>query len=312
VVGADGVHAVTATAHLDAGVPVVDLVGEIAGDPVTALVTADVAPDAAVVDPAVRPGGRTGYEHLAPLLAERAALPPGHPRRRALRNTLVCGYAPVARHIARRYGHRGENPEDLEQVAVVGLILAVDRFDPGRGVDFLSFAVPTITGEVLRYFRDRASTIRVPRRLRALQSAIYDAAADLGQRHGRAARPSEIAQHLSLDLETVLEGLAAQYAGHTASLDEPAWNDEGRTGDLTRFGAALSAVEPAFELVEYRDAVTPLLAALPERERRILLLRFFGGMTQTEIANEVGISQMHVSRLLSRTLNRLRRRLAAD
>jgi RNA polymerase sigma-B factor len=270
---------------------------------VTALFAADP-------DQAEPRDSRTGYEHLAPLFVERATLPPDHDRRQALRNRLVCGYAPVARNIARRYANRGENPDDLEQVATVGLILAVDRFEPGRGVDFLSYAVPTITGEVLRHFRDRASTIRVPRRLRALQSAIHDAAAELGQRHGRAPRPSEIARQLGIDIEQVLEGLAARQTAYMSSLDEPAWTDEGRTGDLTRFGAALGTVEPAFELVEHRDAVTPLLEALPERERRILMLRFFGGLTQTEIANEIGISQMHVSRLLSRTLARMRRRLA--
>ena len=259
-----------------------------------------------------REPGRTGYEHLTSMFAEHAALPADHARRDTLRAALICGHAPVARHIARRYRHRGENPDDLEQVATVGLILAVDRFEPGRGVDFLSFAVPTITGEVLRYFRDRASTIRVPRRLRALQSAIFEASAELGQRNGRAVRPSEIALHLQIDVAEVLEGLQAQYAGHTSSLDEPAWDEDGSSGDRTRHGAALSSVEPEFDLVEYREALSPLLARLPERERRILLMRFFGGLTQSEIAQQVGVSQMHVSRLLSRTLAGLRRRLAAD
>jgi RNA polymerase sigma-B factor len=252
-----------------------------------------------------------GYEHLAVLFAERAEQPEGDPRRSELRAELIAGYHPVARHIARKYSYRGENPEDLEQVATLGLILAVDRFEPDRGVDFMSFAVPTITGEVLRHFRDRSSAIRVPRRLRQLQSAIYDAAADLGQRLGRAARPSEIAANLGVDVEVVLEGLAAQGAAHCFSLDEPAWDDEG-SSDRPRFGAALGQTEPEFDLIEHREALEPLLAALPERERTILLLRFFGGMTQTEIGNRIGISQMHVSRLLSRTLTTLRRAMAAD
>jgi len=256
-------------------------------------------------------GHRTGYEHLTPLFVERHGLPHGHPRRARLREEVIAGYRPVAQHIARKYVYRGENPDDLEQVAVLGLILAVDRFEPDRGVDFLSYAVPTITGEVLRHFRDRAATIRVPRRLRELRGRIYDAAAELAQRLGRAARPSEIAAALGVGLEEVLDGLGADGATHTFSLDEPAWDGDG-PGDRTRFGGALGRVEPEFDHVEYRESLAPLLAKLPERERTILMLRFFGGLTQSEIGRQLGISQMHVSRLLSRTLVMLRRRLAAD
>lgn len=252
-----------------------------------------------------------GYEHLAPLFVERAGLPAGHRRSLQLRDMLISGYLPVAQHIAQKYGRRGENPEDIEQVAIVGLILSVDRFDPGRGVDFLSFAVPTISGEVLRYFRDRSTTIRVPRRIRELQAFVYDAAAALGQRHGRAARPSEIARVLDVDVEEVLECLLAQQTAYCMSLDEPALGEPGASGCL-RFTGVLGQVESEFDLIEHREALAPLLAELPERERHILLLRFFGGMTQTEVANQVGISQMHVSRLLTRTLSRLRRKLTAD
>src|SRR6185312_16157931 len=177
---------------------------------------------------------RNGYEHLAPPFVAYRCLPRNDPRRRELRNELITGYRPVAQNIAHRYTHRGENPEDLEQVATLGLIMAVDRFEPDREVDFLSFAVPTITGEVLRYFRDRSALVRVPRQLRMLRGQIYDAAAELGQRHGRAARPSEIAAFLEVDIEVVLEGLTTQAAGHTSSLDEPALNDRER-GGRTRF-----------------------------------------------------------------------------
>lgn len=274
-------------------------------------VEAAASPTLVEVDSAGRTPQRHGYEHLVPLFAEHAALPDGHPRRERLRSALINGYLPVARHIARKYGCRGENVDDLQQVAAVGLVLAVDRFDPARGIDFLSFAVPTITGEVLRHYRDRATAVRVPRRLRQLQSQIYDAAAELGQRNGRAARPSEIARHLGVDVEVVLEGLAAQGAGHTSSLDEPA-GDDYRVSDRSRFDAVLGRTEPEFDLVEHREGLAPLLAALPERERRILVMRFFGEMTQTEIAHHVGLSQMHVSRLLSRTLARLRRDLAGN
>jgi RNA polymerase sigma-B factor len=294
--------------------------GQPATGPTTGATSPVVEADTAPADPGpapveVGPTGRSpqqhGYEHLVPLFAEHAALPDGHPRRERLRSALISGYLPVARNIARKYGYRGENPDDLEQVATVGLVLAVDRFDPTRGIDFLSFAVPTITGEVLRHFRDRTAAVRVPRRLRQLQSQIYDAAAQLGQRHGRAARPSEIARQLGVDIEVVLEGLAALGAGHTSSLDEPA-DDDDRAGARSRFEAVLGRTEPEFDLVEHRAGLAPLLAALPERERRILLMRFFGEMTQTEIAHHVGLSQMHVSRLLSRTLAQLRRQLAAD
>jgi RNA polymerase sigma-B factor len=148
------------------------------------------------------------YEYLAPLFIEHAALCEGHPQRERLRAALITGHLPVARNIARKYRYRGENPEDLLQVASVALVLAVDRFDPGRDNDFLSFAIPTITGEVLRYLRDNATAIRVPRRLRELQLQIYDAAGELSQRTGHTPRPSEIARQLNLDVEVVLEGLA--------------------------------------------------------------------------------------------------------
>lgn len=278
------------------------------------IAAAGASPAAVESDPARRPAQRSGYEHLAPLFAEHAGLADGHPRREQLRQQLVAGYLPVARHIARKYRSRGEHLDDLEQVASVGLVLAVDRFDPGRDVDFLSFAVPTITGEVLRHFRDRATTVRLPRQLRQLQGQIHDAADELAQRHGRAARPSDIARHLGVHVEVVLEGLAARGAGHPASMDEPAHDRDGG-GDTTgpaRFASALGAIEPEFDLVEHREALAPLLAQLPERDRRILLMRFFGGMTQTEIGQRVGISQMHVSRLLARTLTRLRQQLAVD
>jgi RNA polymerase sigma-B factor len=302
------VHATTATDPRTAFSPVGVAAAGAAGATMPGAATVPEQPD-----PGQRPAYRNGYEHLAPLFAEHAALPEGHPHRERLRSELIAGYLPVARNVARRYGRRGEPTQDVEQVASMGLVLAVDRFDPGREVDFLSFAIPTITGEVLRYFRDRVHTIRTPRRLRELQSRIHDAAAELSQRDGRAPRPSEIARHLKLDIETILEALAAHDVAHTASLDEPGWHDEGGASrDGGQFAAALGQTEPEFDLVEHREGLAPLLAALPERERKILLLRFFGGLTQTEIAGQVGLSQMHVSRLLSRTLTQLGRQLAAD
>jgi RNA polymerase sigma-B factor len=254
------------------------------------------------------PWRATGYEHLAPLFGELAALSPDDPRRAELRARLVTGYLPVARHIARKHGYRGEVLDDLEQVATLGLIRAIDRFEPDRGPDFISFGVPTINGEVLRHFRDRALIIRVPRRLRALQASIYQAVADLSQSLRRAPRPTEIATRLGIGVDEVVDVLQVQHAGHCSSLDESAGVGTG-SGGPTRLEAALSQEDPALDMVEFRASVEPLLAELPAREQTILMLRFFGGQTQSEIARQIGISQMHVSRVLAATLARLRREL---
>ena len=247
------------------------------------------------------------YSHLSVLFVELAALPAGDPRRETLRAELITGFLPVARNIAHRFLHRGDTADDLEQVATVGLIGAVDRFEPDRGIDFLSFAVPTITGEVRRHFRDRTRTIRIPRRIIQQQAGLYEAANELTQRLQRAPRPSELAERLDISREEVIEVLQAHLAASPSSLDaQPPEDDRpGRTR-----GTAIGDVDPGLGLVEDRMAVIPLLAELPERERRILQLRFFQDMTQTEIAALTGISQMHVSRLLARTLGMLRSRLA--
>ena len=228
------------------------------------------------------------YSHLAPLFTELAELPAGDPRRARVRAELITGHLPVARNIAHRFVHRGDGADDLEQVATVGLIGAVDRFEPGRGVDFLSFAVPTITGEIRRHFRDRTRTIRIPRRITQQQADVYEAANELTQRLNRAPRPSEIAEHLGVTRDEVIEVLQAHLTASPASLDEQPADGEspGRTL-VTRLGA----VDPGLRLVEDRMAVVPLLAQLPDRERRILQLRFFHDMTQSEIAALTGIAE---------------------
>jgi RNA polymerase sigma-B factor len=270
------------------------------------------APPGSPPRPAGAPGRGAGhsneYAHLTPLFVELARLPEGHPRRTELREQLITGYLPVAQHIALRYTHRGELLSDLEQVATVGLIQAVDRFDPGRGFEFLTFAVPTITGEVQRWFRDRAWTIRMPRRLQELLSAISRATDALSQELGRAPRQTEIAARLDVEVSDVVEGLLARNAYRCRSLDQPI-GTELRETTVRGVGGAL---DPSVALVEDRETLTPLIDALPERERKIVLLRFFGDMTQNQIAREVGISQMHVSRLLSRTLAGLRRAMIID
>jgi RNA polymerase sigma-B factor len=245
------------------------------------------------------------YDHLVPLLREYAELGTDDARRDALREELVTGYLPVANHIARKFAHRGEPLDDLVQVATVGLINAVDRFQPDRGSDFFSFAVPTISGEVRRHFRDQGWSMRVPRRLKDLHVSINSAVSELSQDLGRAPRPSEIADHLGVPTAEVLEGLDAAQAYRSSSLDEMLSTERG----TTTLGDLLGEADAELERVDYRQAIQPLLAALPERERTIVMLRFFGNMTQTQIADRIGVSQMHVSRLLTQTLARLRERL---
>lgn len=266
-------------------------------------------------EPALPGAGRYGedthsYEHLAPLFAEHGRRPAEDPRRAALRAELITACLPVARNIARRYRYRGENPDDLEQVATVGLIKAVDRFDAARGVDFLSFAVPTITGEVQRHYRDRSTTIRVPRRIRQLQSEVVRATEELRRGDGHAPRPSEIAHHLHLDVADVLDALEGNHRAYCTSLDEP-FPGDGPGSDSTRYAGALSCQDADLDLIEDRESLRPLLDALPDRERQIVLLRFFGNLTQSEIADRTGVSQMHVSRLLARTLAQLRAALTS-
>ena len=233
------------------------------------------------------------YAHLIELFRERDRLPADDPRREVLRSELITGYLPVARNIARRFVHRGDSLDDLEQVATVGLIGAVDRFEPDRGIDFLSFAVPTITGEVRRHFRDRSRTIRIPRRIIQQQAGLYEAANELTQRLGRSPRPSELAERLGISREEVIEVLQAHLTASPSSLDAQPPEDE----------------RPGRSLVTALGDIDPGLGLIEDRERRILQLRFFHDMTQTEIAALTGISQMHVSRLLSRTLGTLRSRL---
>jgi RNA polymerase sigma-B factor len=249
---------------------------------------------------------REDYAHLAPALAEYAALPADHPSREALRDKLVAGHLPIVKHIARRFGGRGEPVEDLEQAGTIGLIGAVDRFDPDRGIEFLSFAIPTITGEIRRHFRDHTWSTRVPRRLKDLQSQLAGVVGPLSQELGRAPRPSEIAHRLDVPLEDVVAGLEAQQAYRTSSMDELSAGTDVSLAD--RLGDA----DVELDQVEYRETLLPLLDELSERDRTIVMLRFFGNQTQTQIAEAVGISQMHVSRLLMQILAHLRHRMTAD
>ena len=213
---------------------------------------------------------------------------------------------PLADHIARRFEGRGEPREDLVQVARVGLVNAVARFDVETGSDFVSFAVPTIMGEVRRHFRDNSWSVKVPRRLKELHLRLGAATADLSQRLGRAPTASELARELELSRDEVVEGLVAGSSYNTLSIDSGGSSDE---DDVRSIADTLGDVDTGIDQIEHRESLRPLLNDLPERERTVLVLRFFESMTQTQIAERVGISQMHVSRLLAKSLARLRDQL---
>jgi len=239
------------------------------------------------------------------MFARMAELPESDPERARLRDALVEIHLPLAEHLARRFGHRGEPHDDLVQVANIGLIKAVDRFEVARGLEFSTYATPTIVGEVKRHFRDKTWAIRVPRRLQELRLAMSTATADLAQKLGRSPTVAELAERLGVGEDDVIEALEAGGAYSTVPLD--GGDDEDSPGPS--LGDTLGVEEGAFETVENIASLKPLLADLPPRERRILVLRFFEGRTQSEIAAELGISQMHVSRLLSRSLGSLRDQL---
>jgi RNA polymerase sigma-B factor len=241
------------------------------------------------------------------LIAAMVALPPGHPLRAVRRAEAIEAWLPMAQRLARRYTGRGESPEDLSQTAMVGLIKAVDRFDAGHGVDFVAYAIPTILGEIKRYFRDRAWVIRVPRRLQEMRMAINDANGVLAHRLGRAPTIADIAAYLNVTEESVLEGLEGALAYRASSLSAPVGVDG--TAEL---GDSLGSDERDYALTELRIVLEPVLAGLDDRERRIVTMRFYGNQTQSQIAEQVGVSQMHVSRLLTAALAKMRARLGAD
>jgi RNA polymerase sigma-B factor len=249
------------------------------------------------------PGSRDITIHA--LLAAVGRLPAGSADRAELRRQAIEHAMPLAHRLARRFRDRGEPGEDLVQVAMVGLVNAIDGYDPGRGCEFVGYATPTIVGELRRYFRDKGWRIRVPRRLQELRLRVNQASAELSQ--ARAATPtiSDIANHLSVSESEVAEAVEAGLLYQPLSLSSP-----GTSGTSLELEDPLGADDPAIDVVEQRESVRPLLATLSERERDILRMRFFGDMTQSQIADRLGISQMHVSRLLARTLGSLRAALA--
>lgn len=225
------------------------------------------------------------------------------------RDALVHLHLPLVEHCARRFRNRGEPYEDLVQVGTIGLIKSVDRFDTERGVEFSTYATPTIIGEIKRYFRDKGWAIRVPRRLQELRMQISASTAELTQRLGRSPTPRELAEAIGCSVEEIVEGLESSNAYSTLSLDA---TDDDSDGPGQSMLDAMGVDDEALEHVEIRESVKPLLENLPPREKKILLLRFFKNMTQSQIAEEIGVSQMHVSRLLSRTLEQLRQSLESE
>ena len=221
---------------------------------------------------------------------------------RRQRDAIIERSLPLADHIARRYGGRGEPFDDLVQAARVGLVNAVNRFDVDNGADFLAFAVPTMMGEVRRHFRDYGWAIKVPRRVKELQPQLIRGHAELSQRLGRAPNASEIADHLGIDRAVVVDATIGGGNYSTMSTDMPI----GPGDDYRPFDETLGDVDPNLDKVLDVETVRPLIAALPERHRTVLTLRFFENLTQTQIAERIGCSQMHVSRLLAKALDTLR------
>src|SRR5262245_22572061 len=226
--------------------------------------------------------------------------------RESARESLVHLHLPLVEPCARRFRNRGEPFEDLVQVGTIGLIKSIDRFDADRGVEFSTYATPTIIGEIKRYFRDKGWAIRVPRRLQELRMQIGTSTQELTQRLGRSPTPRELAEHIGCTMEEIVEGIESSNAYSTLSLDASDDSDDGGAATMLD---ALGVDDEGLEHVEIRESIKPLLDRLDPREKKILLLRFFKNMTQSQIADEIGVSQMHVSRLLNRTLEELRRSL---
>jgi RNA polymerase sigma-B factor len=222
-----------------------------------------------------------------------------------LREDLIATNMPVARSIASGYRSRGLPLEDLEQVAYLALTKAAHRFDPSAGHAFLSFSVPTIRGEVRRYFRDHGWMVRPPRRIQELQQRVFRAQSELSFKLGRPPAAREIATHLDEEIDQVLEAMDGQGCFTPASLDRPVGDGESTLGDL------LGAEESTEQSAEARVVLAPVVRRLSDRDRRILQMRFFDGLTQREIAETIGVTQMQVSRLLTRIFRDLRNQLGS-
>jgi RNA polymerase sigma-B factor len=234
------------------------------------------------------------------LLGQRDHLPAEHPDRAKLRARAIEQNLPMAGRLARRYAGRGELLDDLAQVAAVALINAVDRYDPSRQVPFAGFATPSILGALKRHFRDATWAMRVPRSVQELAPRVPAAADELGQQRSRTPTTAELADYLQVTVDDVMAAVGAWQNYRLTSLNAPS----PFTG--TDFIEVIGGIDPGYACVDDHLSLQPLFAELPLRERRILTMRFYDHMNQTQIAAEIGVSQMHVSRLLRQTLTRLR------
>ncbi|MGH8961280.1 MAG: SigB/SigF/SigG family RNA polymerase sigma factor [Jatrophihabitantaceae bacterium] len=241
------------------------------------------------------------------LLTELRTLPVGSPARRALRDRLVRQHLPLVIYLAKRFAGRNEPLNDLIQVGSIGLIKAIDRFDPERGLEFSTYATPTILGEIKRHFRDTGWLLHVPRRAQEMQTTLSTARAELSQELGRPPTVTEIATRIDVDEDAVVEALdaARAYAGVPLEvLTSP--------GESAPDHPVLGMIDTGYVQVEQRELLREIIADLPENERKVLLLRFVANKTQTEIALIIGVSQMQVSRLVARGLKRMRARLGPE
>ena len=239
------------------------------------------------------------------MFEQLAALEAGTSEHEKLRAALIERHLPLVTFMARKFADRGEPLDDLIQVGTIGLIKAIDRFEISKGFEFSTFATPTIVGEIKRHFRDKTWAVRVPRRLQELGASVTKATNELTQKLDRSPTPKEIAKHLGITVDEVAEALESNSAYSTISLDI---TSDTSTSIRDTFGA----LDEALEGVEYRESLKPLLAQLEDREKRILQMRFFDNLSQSQIATELGISQMHVSRILKKVLTHLREGLVGN
>ena len=224
------------------------------------------------------------------------------------RERIITRGLGLADRIAGHYRNRGEDADDLIQVARVGLVKAVNRFDPAKGSPFVAYAVPTMMGEVRRYFRDHGWSMHVPRALKDRHGIVLRATTELTQQLGRAPTAGQLAEHLGISYQDVVDSMLAAQVYRVRSLDVPPVDGDGHSAPRL-LSDTVGELDVEFERITDRETIRPLLAALSPRERTVLHLRFFESMTQSQIAERIGVSQMHVSRILDKTLRNLRKQL---